>query len=68
MLEQAIRRFEPRIGGVRVTMLDRDGADDRTLRFRIEAEMPGDPSPHLVAFESFLDSSTSTFHVQRSAR
>jgi type VI secretion system protein ImpF len=49
-IEEAIKRFEPRLQKVRVSQdLQRDSGDAHQLAFRIEAELWGQPAPvHLV--------------------
>lgn len=57
-VEAAIRRFEPRLTNIRVTLAkeSRDRADlpDRTLRLRVEAVLRSDPVPEQITFETQL--------------
>ena len=57
-IETAIRRFEPRLAAVRVTLakLPRESREplDRTLRLSIEAVLRSDPVPEQVIFETLL--------------
>lgn len=55
-----IRRFEPRLEGVSVSLakLPRDALLDRTLRIRIEAVLRSDPVPEHVTFETLLRPTT----------
>ena len=56
-VEATIRRFEPRLMGVHVTLakLSRDGELlDRSLKLRIEAILRSDPIPEQVTFETVL--------------
>ncbi len=54
-IEEAIRRFEPRLVGVRVRLLD-DGAPlRRTLRLRIEALLRVPPAPEPISFDTAFD-------------
>lgn len=62
-IEATIRRFEPRLSGVRVTLarLPRDGRDalvDRTLRIKVEAVLRSDPVPEPITFETMLRPAT----------
>jgi type VI secretion system protein ImpF len=62
-VEATIRRFEPRLTAVRVTLakLPRDLRDpmvDRTLRVKVEAVLRSDPVPEPVAFETMLRPAT----------
>jgi type VI secretion system protein ImpF len=52
---QAIRRFEPRLSGVRVRPLDGEQAADRTLRFAIEAILEAEPWHEQVRFNTVLE-------------
>jgi type VI secretion system protein ImpF len=56
-IEEAVSLFEPRLVGVRVTLVE-DEADAkgmRQLRFVIEATLQMDPTPERVAFDTVLD-------------
>lgn len=64
IIEQVIRRFEPRFKTVKVTMLDNQDELVRTLRFKIEALIHAEPAPEPVVFDSQLEPSTSTFEVR----
>jgi type VI secretion system protein ImpF len=62
-VETTIRRFEPRLAAVRVTLakLPRDLRDplvDRTLRIKVEAVLRSDPVPEPVSFETMLRPAT----------
>jgi len=56
----AIRRFEPRLTAVSVSLakLPRDALLDRTLRIRIEAVLRSDPVPEHITFETLLRPTT----------
>jgi type VI secretion system protein ImpF len=62
LLEETIRRFEPRFKMVKVTLVD-DNPLDRTMRFRIEALMYAEPAPERVSFDSLLDPSSQSISV-----
>jgi type VI secretion system protein ImpF len=50
-----IRRFEPRLLSVKVTLRD-DASDlDRTLRLKIDAVLRADPVPEQIAFETVIE-------------
>jgi len=57
-VEAAIRRFEPRLMNIRVSLAkaSRERADllDRTLRLRVEAVLRSDPVPEQITFETHL--------------
>lgn len=57
-VEAAIRRFEPRLEAVRVTLAplprDQRTLPDRSLRISVEAVLRSDPVPEQVTFETML--------------
>jgi type VI secretion system protein ImpF len=57
-VEAAVRRFEPRLTNIRVTLAKspRERAEplDRTLRLRVEAVLRSDPVPEQISFETQL--------------
>jgi type VI secretion system protein ImpF len=63
VIEDTIRRFEPRFKKVEV-QLGPVSETDRTLRFRIDALLYADPAPEPIVFDSTLDESTGDFHVE----
>ena len=52
VLEEVVRRFEPRFKNVAVEMLSAADPLDRVLRFRIDALVEAEPAPEPVAFDS----------------
>jgi type VI secretion system protein ImpF len=62
-VEALLRRFEPRLEKLRVTLLEKTDSRDRTLRFRIDAHMRVDPEPEPVSFNSVLESAVRRFSV-----
>jgi type VI secretion system protein ImpF len=67
-LEAAIRRWEPRLSHLEVTMLDNADAADRSLRFRISAEIDLDPAAEPVIFDSVVDPASNTVLVTSRSR
>ncbi len=63
-IEDAIRRFEPRLKNIRVLLEDAAESIDRTLRFRIEATLWIEPLREPVAFRSKWESTTSSVQVE----
>ncbi|WP_435020238.1 type VI secretion system baseplate subunit TssE [Tundrisphaera sp. TA3] len=62
-VEEAIRRFEPRLAAVRARL--EEGRDtERSLRFRIDALLRLDPDPEAVSFDSTLNLGTKAFVVR----
>ena len=62
-LEDVIRRFEPRLRDVRVTLTEPVDVRQRTLRYRVEAMMNIDAAPN-VAFEVILELATGQYDVE----
>jgi type VI secretion system protein ImpF len=62
-VEAALRRFEPRLKHVSVTLLDAAEDLERTLRFRIDALVLADPEPQAVSFDSVLEAAQRRFAV-----
>jgi len=65
-IRRAIERFEPRLRGVRVTMLKHDDALHMSLKFRIDARLAVDPAPD-VAFDTILEVGTGKYLVSPAA-
>lgn len=63
LLESIVRAFEPRLREVRATLLDPAEGSDRTLRFRIDAQLNVEPAPD-VAFETILELTTGHHSVR----
>ena len=63
LVEACIRRFEPRITSLRVTLME--GTDDvsATLRMRIEALLSADPVPEPITFDTLVDLDTKNVTV-----
>ena len=62
-IESAIRRFEPRLTGVAVALIE--GREfERALRFRIDAMLRVDPAPEPISFDSLLQLHTKAFVVK----
>lgn len=66
-IEQAIRRFEPRLKSVRVQLSEDAGVLDRTLRFRIDAILNIQPAVAPVVFDSFVDPVTRNTDIRDSS-
>jgi type VI secretion system protein ImpF len=62
-LERAIRTFEPRLIDLEVT-LDPVNDLERTLRFRILAQLKVDPVPEPIAFDTVLQMGSGEFAVK----
>ena len=64
-LETAIRNFEPRLMDLQIT-LDPVNNIDRSLRFRIFAQLRVDPVPEPIAFDTILQMGSGEFEVKES--
>jgi type VI secretion system protein ImpF len=57
-IESTIRRFEPRLSGLRVVAIDPGDMLESRLRLRIEALLHAEPADEPVAFETVLDTTS----------
>jgi type VI secretion system protein ImpF len=63
-IEQTIRRFEPRLTRIRVSLVDAQNSLDAVLRLRIEALLRMDPAPEPIAFDTVVDAATTEIQVK----
>jgi type VI secretion system protein ImpF len=54
-VERAIRRFEPRMLSVKVTLRETGDELDRTLRLRVDGVLRADPVPEPISFETLVE-------------
>jgi type VI secretion system protein ImpF len=64
IIEQTLRRFEPRLRRPEVTILDNTDPLDRTLRFRIEGFLDAQPAPITAIFDSRFEPLTRTVEIK----
>jgi type VI secretion system protein ImpF len=64
LVETTIRRFEPRIVSLKVTLLEKTDQLSATLRLRIEALLKADPAPEPITFDTLVDLVTKNVTVQ----
>ncbi len=66
LIEETIRRFEPRLRerSIQVTPLPGNDADDFKLRFRIDATLEVEPIRMPVSFDTDVDFDASRIHVR----
>jgi len=64
MLETTIAAFEPRLSGVKVSLLESGSNSGRQLRFQIEGLLLMDPAPELVSFDTVLQLSSGEYQVK----
>jgi type VI secretion system protein ImpF len=62
-MEECIRTFEPRLDNVRVLATPQAGAEQRELRFVIEAMLRMEPNPERVVFDTVLETVRGEFRV-----
>jgi type VI secretion system protein ImpF len=66
LIESTLAHHEPRLRNIRVTFPKEAGdGTDRTLRFRIQAELRVEPLVEPVAFDAVQESTFARFHVKR---
>jgi type VI secretion system protein ImpF len=63
-IERVIRRFEPRLKNVVVTIEANEDKFERTLRFRITGVLRTEPIPERVVFDSELKPATAEIEVK----
>ena len=63
VLEETVRRFEPRLKDVRAQMIQDTDGKERKVTFHITAQLNVDPAPE-VAFDTVLELTTGRFSVQ----
>jgi type VI secretion system protein ImpF len=54
-VEATIRRFEPRLMAVQVTLIEEPENLGRALRLKVEGALRADPVPEPVSFETLLE-------------
>jgi len=54
-VERIIRRFEPRLLSVKVTLKETGDDLDRTLRLKVDAVLRTDPIPEPISFETVVE-------------
>ena len=64
ILEETIKRWEPRFNRVKVVVNDDDELD-RSLSFRIEALLQVEPVPEPIVFDSTVEPVTCNFTIRR---
>lgn len=57
-LEKTLIEYEPRFKSVKVSYVENNDNIDRTLHFRIDAEIFAEPLPEVVVFDSVMESVT----------
>jgi len=66
-VEQAIRRFEPRLTRLRVTLIKAKDELDARVQLRIEGLLRTEPAPEPIAFDTLVDAATAEVQVKASA-
>jgi len=65
-VEKAVRVFEPRLSGVKVTILPATDSS-RVLRFVIEGMLRVDPAPERVVFDAALELTSGEYQLRGDA-
>jgi len=63
IIENVVRKYEPRLTDVRASLLPATTPFDRDVRFRIEGRLSVDPAPDVV-FDTTLELSTGEYKVR----
>jgi type VI secretion system protein ImpF len=66
-VEQTIRRFEPRLVRLRVTLIESRDELEARLRLRIEGLLRVEPAPEPIAFDTLVDAATAEILVKAGA-
>ncbi len=66
-VEQTIRRFEPRLARLRVTLMEPKDELEARQHLHIEALLRIEPSPEPIAFDTLVDAATAEVMVKASA-
>lgn len=66
ILEETLRRFEPRLvpRTIKVEVLDNPNIDDFSIAFRINGELNMDPIGEAVSFDTAIDFESTAVHVK----
>jgi type VI secretion system protein ImpF len=66
-VEAALRRFEPRLARLRVSLLDSQDSLAATLHLRIEGLLRVEPAPEPIVFDTLIDPATAEVRVRANA-
>jgi type VI secretion system protein ImpF len=55
IIEACIRRFEPRIASLKVSLIEATDKVSGTLRLRVDALLRAEPAPEPIAFDTVVD-------------
>jgi len=62
-MQDALERFEPRLGNPRVKLVEADQGRAPQLRFTVDATLRMDPSPEQVVFDTVLEVASGEYAV-----
>ncbi len=68
IVEQVVRRYEPRFKSIRIELLQNADETDRSLRLRIDALLYAEPAPEPVVFDSQIESGSNSFEIKSNGR
>jgi type VI secretion system protein ImpF len=66
-VEETITLFEPRLSGVRVTVVDAPDAVSRDVRFLVEAMLRVEPVPEPIVFDARIETGTGAIALEGGA-
>lgn len=66
-VEDTIRRFEPRLSAVHVSLVDQPDRLQPTLRLRIDAVLRAMPAPEPIGFDTVIDAATADVMLRSDA-
>jgi type VI secretion system protein ImpF len=67
-VEETLAAFEPRLAGVKVSVVESDDDGKRQLRFLIEGLLRMEPNPEQVVFDTVLEISSGEYLVRGDGR
>jgi type VI secretion system protein ImpF len=64
LMESTLSKFEPRLEGVRVTLMASAESSSRVLKFQIEGLLRVEPAPERVTFDTILELTSGEYEVK----
>lgn len=63
-LERSVAYYEPRLQGIRVTLLESPSNSLRVIRFQIEGLLMMDPAPEQISFDTVLQLNSGEYEIK----
>ena len=63
-LERSVAYYEPRLKGIRVSLLEAPSNSLRVMRFQIEGLLMMDPAPEQISFDTVLQLSSGEYEIK----